>query len=127
MAKIPVFRLSGAFLSCRPSTRTLIHKRLSDHSQRHLYHIVCIFPCVNPAELNSKSRLKPRVCFSCFARMVCITVFIRPQTNRIQGHRIINSSEFPPSPLKYFPLVFHPFCQRQHSCFKSDYRPCNLL
>lgn len=46
--------------------------------------------------------------------MVHISVFIRPQTNRIQGHQIINSSEFPPTPLKCTPLIFHPFRQKQH-------------
>lgn len=81
---------------------------------KEIFESSCQFPSVNPAESNSKSRLKPCARFSDFARMVCIRVlfsfFIRPQTNRIQVHQIINSSEFPTSSLKHFPsyISSHP-------------------
>lgn len=64
---------------------------------------------------------KLTVCFRSYASMVHISVFIRPQTNRIQGHQIINSTKFPPTPLKCTPLIFPPFCQKQTYRFKSDY------
>lgn len=80
---------------------------------KEIYESSCQFPPVNPAESNSKSRLKPCARFSDFARMVCIRIllfFIRPQTNRMQVHQIINSSEFPTSSLKHFPsyISSHP-------------------
>lgn len=74
---------------------------------KEIFESDCQFPSVNPAESNSKSRLKPCARFGDFARMVCIKIllsfFIRPQTNRKQVHQIINSSEFPASSLKHFP------------------------
>lgn len=79
---------------------------------KEIFESSCHSSSVNPAESNNKSRLKPCAPFSDFARMVCIRIlfFIRPQTNRIQAHQIINSSEFPTSSLKHFPsyISSHP-------------------
>lgn len=47
--------------------------------------------------------LKLIVCVRSYALMVHISVFIRPQTNRIQGHQIINSTKFPPTPTEMHP------------------------
>lgn len=71
----------------------------------------CQVPSAIPAESNSKSRLKPCARFwrrvwsalRFFWDFFFFNLFIRPQTNRMQVHQIINSSDSPASSLKHFP------------------------